>query len=165
MYPHNRFIVPFGEPQRKAWARNARGLVLAPAICVVKQFCSSLRNRRIQPGQCVIRHGRTNVADDKSVRRLIHQSDKGGVRLSRRLQDSCLSSTGLEVSTELNREAVCHGNAQAKASTPALNCIRSSVEMDSSWMAVRHRCAKLRLRSQLKPYQKESTHELYDCRG
>ncbi len=42
---------------------------------------------------------------------------------------------------------------------------RSSVEMDSSWMAVRHRCAKLRLRSQLKPYQKESTHELYDCRG
>ena len=41
----------------------------------------------------------------------------------------------------------------------------SNDEMDSSWMAVRHRCAKLRLRSQLKPYQKESTHELYDCRG
>lgn len=41
----------------------------------------------------------------------------------------------------------------------------SNVEMDSSWMAVRHRCAKLSLRSQLKPYQKESTHELYDCRG
>jgi len=32
--------------------------------------------------------------------------------------------------------------------------------MDSSWMAVRHRCAKLSLVSQLKPFQKESTHEL-----
>jgi transposase len=28
--------------------------------------------------------------------------------------------------------------------------------MDSSWMAVRHRCAKLSLRAQLKPFQKES---------
>jgi hypothetical protein len=125
-YPYDRFIVPFGEPQRKAWARKARRRVLAPAICVVKQFCSSLRNHGIQPGQCGMRRGRTKVADDKSVRRLIHKSDKGVVRLSRRSQDSCLSSTGLEVSTELNREAVRHSNAQAKASTPAPNCIDSS---------------------------------------
>ena len=40
----------------------------------------------------------------------------------------------------------------------------SNDEMDSSWMAVRHRCAKLSLRSQLKPFQKESVDALYDCR-
>jgi hypothetical protein len=45
------------------------------------------------------------------MRRLIHKSDKGIVRLSRRSQDSCLSSTGREVSTELNREAVCHSGS------------------------------------------------------
>jgi uncharacterized protein with NRDE domain len=39
----------------------------------------------------------------------------------------------------------------------------SNDEMDSSWMAVRHRCAKLSLRSQLKPFQKESVDALYDC--
>ena len=38
----------------------------------------------------------------------------------------------------------------------------SNDEMDSSWMAVRHRCAKLSLRSQLKPFQKESVNALYD---
>ena len=43
--------------------------------------------------------------------------------------------------------------------------IPPNVEMDSPWMAVRHQCAKLSLRSQLKPHQKESTHELYDCSG
>jgi hypothetical protein len=34
---------------------------------------------------------------------------------------------------------------------------RSIDKMDSSWMAVRHRCAKLSLVSELKPYQKECT--------
>src|SRR4029077_13585325 len=120
-YPHDGFIVPFCEPQRKAWARNSSRPVLAPAINVVKQFCSSLRNRGIQPGQCGIRQGRTKVVDDKSVRCLIHKSDKGLLRLSRRSHDSCLGSTGLEISTELNREVVCHGNVQANVTTPAVS--------------------------------------------
>ena len=33
-------------------------------------------------------------------------------------------------------------------------------EMDSSWMAVRYRCAKLSLSTQLKPFQKESVDAL-----
>ena len=33
---------------------------------------------------------------------------------------------------------------------------RSNGEMDSSWMAVRHQCAKLKLELQLQPFQKES---------
>lgn len=40
------------------------------------------------------------------------------------------------------------------------NTAVSSDEMDSSWMALRHRCAKLSLRSQLKPFQKESVDAL-----
>src|SRR5580658_3449624 len=58
-------------------------------------------------------------------------------------------------------------NSEARSRRAATHASRPapSDEMDSSWMAVRHRCAKLSLVSQLKPFQKESTHELYDCRG
>ena len=43
----------------------------------MKQFCSSLRDGGIQSWHCGIRQGRTKVVDDKSSRRLIHNSDKG----------------------------------------------------------------------------------------
>src|SRR6516164_10379918 len=46
-----------------------------------------------------------------------------------------------------------HRTSQAKAAP-------SNDEMDSSWMAVRHRCAKLRLRSQLKPCPK-GVHQMH----
>lgn len=51
--------------------------------------------------------------------------------------------------------------SRARGDTTALHG-PSNDEMDSSWMAVRHRCAKLSLRSQLKPFQKESVNALYD---
>jgi hypothetical protein len=76
----------------------------------------SLRNRGNQAGQCGIRRGRSKVADDKALRRFIHNGDKGVAGWGWHSRDSCLGSTGLEVPTELNREAMRHSSTQPEES-------------------------------------------------
>jgi len=109
-FPHYSLVVPFREPERKTRTRNAFWPVLAPPIDVVQQLSASLRNRSVEPGHGAISQRRTKVADENSLRRVIHDSDQGISRRSGRSEDSCLGPTGLKVRTELDREVVCHSS-------------------------------------------------------